>query len=391
MLRGRTLGLGLIAGGVLLGLLVIAWLIVNAMSGILKGGGFICGLVLLAVFVLPLLGVGIYTLLHTREEAQEAQTFDRRRRALEGDNLFRKNLAQQVQQLVDRMAAVQADLTRAGEQGAAALLARSATKVRALGNELPTASYDEAAWLDVVGPETRDWSAVESYNNVLSQQARRIGEQLDSLSAAEPAQRPQLATQVGQTVDSMIESFRQRQDLLVRGQKAASATPLAVLSEHGRQDTAALRNLKLDDAVTFEGTDYLVQGKVTYFAGGRYWYSYLLREKESERWLRTMPQGGDPFMCEMLPAPPPLAADNTVALDGQHLTRSDVGSADVTVEGAAGTERGVFVQYQLFAGNRKALWLEDWPDGPRAYSGHQVYQEELELWLRSQPTETEKE
>src|SRR5581483_2435756 len=89
----RAWGLGLMGLGGVIGGLLVLWLLVTAASGDLRGGGFVLGLVLVAVLALPLVGAGYYLLQRGGAEEQASSRFEARRRLFEGDQLFRQQAA----------------------------------------------------------------------------------------------------------------------------------------------------------------------------------------------------------------------------------------------------------------------------------------------------------
>jgi DNA-directed RNA polymerase subunit RPC12/RpoP len=80
---GRVVGLILIAAGVIIGILGAVWLSTNVQSDDLERSGAIFGAAILAaVFVIPLVGVGIYLLMKGRAEAADLAVVDRQRKLL---------------------------------------------------------------------------------------------------------------------------------------------------------------------------------------------------------------------------------------------------------------------------------------------------------------------
>jgi len=77
---GRVVGLILIAAGVIIGLLGTIWLVTNVQSDDLETTGAVFGAAILAiVFVIPLVGVGIFMLIKGRAEAADLANVDRQR------------------------------------------------------------------------------------------------------------------------------------------------------------------------------------------------------------------------------------------------------------------------------------------------------------------------
>ncbi len=80
---GRVVGLILIAAGVIIGILGAIWLTTNVQSDDLETSGAIFGAALLAiVFVIPLVGVGIFMLFKGRSEAADLANVDRQRKLI---------------------------------------------------------------------------------------------------------------------------------------------------------------------------------------------------------------------------------------------------------------------------------------------------------------------
>ncbi|MDP9363124.1 MAG: hypothetical protein M3Q10_02630 [Chloroflexota bacterium] len=81
---GRVVGALLLAAGVLLGVLLVAWLGFGVRENNLEGSGAVLGLILgFGVLVLPLVGGGIYFLLRGRAEARELAEVEAQRRLLD--------------------------------------------------------------------------------------------------------------------------------------------------------------------------------------------------------------------------------------------------------------------------------------------------------------------
>lgn len=80
--QGKLFGLILIAAGLILGLILTAWLGTSLASGSLQMTGFVLGLAVMAVLVLPFLAVGIILLVRGRAESRDLARVARERRLL---------------------------------------------------------------------------------------------------------------------------------------------------------------------------------------------------------------------------------------------------------------------------------------------------------------------
>ncbi len=81
---GRVVGILLLGAGVVIGVLLVAWLGFGIQEGTLKGSGAVLGLILgFGFVVLPLIGGGVYFLLRGRAEARELAEVQEQRRLLD--------------------------------------------------------------------------------------------------------------------------------------------------------------------------------------------------------------------------------------------------------------------------------------------------------------------
>ena len=81
---GRVVGILLLGAGVVIGVLLVAWLGFGIREGTLAGSGAVLGLILgFGFVVLPLIGGGVYFLLRGRAEARELAEVQEQRRLLD--------------------------------------------------------------------------------------------------------------------------------------------------------------------------------------------------------------------------------------------------------------------------------------------------------------------
>ncbi len=365
MPQGRALAYGLIALGAGLAVLVLLWLVVNAAGGQLRAGGFVLGLLLLFVLGGPPLGAGLYLLSRGKQEEQEQQMFERQRRVLDQDRMLRAELARSFRQQAERLSAL-----------ATPAAARTATRLRDLAEDLERPGYDQANWYGAVTLDAEDQEQLQRYNDLLVEEQRRIEQ-----ATARAEEDPSAATLalVQQALERWEEQFRRRQDILLRGRKAPGVAPSELLrARQPSRGAAALAALKLRDAVTLDGEDYVVEASATYFASGRTWHIFTLRSERSERWLYVGPGGIDLALLEPAALPAELGAPT---FDGG-CALAESGAASATVEGTVGRSEGVLVDYWRYACPSQGLaWVERWPDdAPRAYTGAPLNPAGVEVW-----------
>src|SRR5215212_7476776 len=265
----RAWGWGLMALGGAIGVVLLLWM---AVAG-LRAGGFVLGLVLLVVLALPPLGAGYYLLRRSRVEETEEAGFEARRRVLEGDRLFRQQAAADLRLLADRLAsgasrgagsATARGSVAAGSSAPERALEPVIERLGVVAQRVADAHRDEAAWYESNPVADADLPTLQRYEDALQADRDRLA---DLVARAGAPGADAEALQVA--LDGWERTYSQREALLLRGRRGPAVAPEALLrARTPSRGAAALDALTLGDAATVDFEDYLVQGVLSYFAGG---------------------------------------------------------------------------------------------------------------------------
>jgi hypothetical protein len=391
----RAWGWGLMALGGAIGVLLLLWM---AVAG-LRAGGFVLGLVLVVVLALPLIGGGYYLLRRSRVEETEEAGFEVRRRVLEGDRLFRQQAAADLRLLADRLAsgagarAGSATARSGADAGVSAApdpaLEPIVARLRAVAQRVADSRRDEAAWYEANPVADADLPTLQRYEDALQAERDRLADLVARAGAAGAGVEALQAA-----LDGWERTYSQREALLLRGRRGPAVAPEALLrARTPSRGAAALNALALGDAATVDFEDYLVQGVLSYFAGGRTWHLYILRDGDAERWLWGAPGGLTWAVLEPLAAPVPEAAAFAAGSPPATFTVEDValplverGSATVDLTTVAGAERSIAVDYWRYAGDdRRTAWVERWPNEVRAGVGRETFPDSIAVWPQTAP------
>jgi hypothetical protein len=179
------------------------------------------------------------------------------------------------------------------------------------------------------------------------------------------------------------EALDQRRDLLMRGKRAPVAAPSALLRAGSpARGVEALVNLRVGDAVSHNGEDFVAEGVATYFAEGQNWKLVHLTPSgpsPGERWLYVAPAGLVVALLEEQAGTQPGVEMATVG--GAHLHLTDSGTATVDVVSKAGSASGVLVAHWSYRAGDRLAYKERWPDGAlHAYGGQVVRATDVEVW-----------
>lgn len=304
----------------------------------------------------------------------------------DADKLLRNQIAAKLIEEQRRLNEQKVQLVSSGQLLAIGPLDRASTKLQLLIDRIKTATYGYAGWFDAITVQDADLDALYDFDNALGEDVSRVAEGITRLGAAiaEKGSVANAANELISVVDGLNAQFSRRQDFLVEGKRPPTPAldvlaPKAALTQEG----LSLASLKLNDAVTYEGIDYLVSGKVTFAGKGQAWNSYLIKDNQTERWLWVGDVGNtigllDPFSPGM-----DLTASPSPSIVGEQYTLAEQGSAEATIEGPSGRRSGIFVAYWSFTSpSDKLLWVEKWAEGVKSYSGKRVSPEDLKVWKR---------
>lgn len=377
---GGSLGTALIGVGVGLLALATLWRLSIVLSGNASVSSLIFFVVLALIVAGPFIGAGFYLRNRGAQEAGEATVFAQRRAVVDADVTLRREVGRELDQTLQAIERGARSLT--GEAAASARRAqRLLTDAR---DDLAQPGYSVASLLEgSAGLSADQLASVRRYDDLIASQARRLGELSQRLPANGAG-----AVSLADAAELFVTHVSERETLLGRGQLAATMRPQEML-EAGAiprrrvEDPVALR---LEDAVTYDGADYVVRGVLDYFGGGRRWRSYQLHDGRNERWLEARAEGAQLTWLERH-AETLDATSGPLTLNGTTYAPTERGAATVSIESAAGRQEGVLVDYQRFASGPDALAVETWPDGQRVLVGRTVAREDLDLWTKPATTE----
>lgn len=255
-----------------------------------------------------------------------------------------------------------------------------------------TATGGYAGWFDAAQIGASDLDQLTQFDASLADGVNTLKSKLDALAAG-------LKTKTGlddavdacaETLDALNAQYDQREQFVSLGKKPSPssfttppASPLGALEtkQAPPPELTALANLKLKDAVSFSGADYIVAGKITYtISAGSFW-AFLLQDGGNKLWLRVGP-GTEIATCQEIKISVPSPLPESLQQDNQTFTRGDAGAASVAVEGAGGVKRGSVSYARYAGGDERRLWLEDFGAETRAMLGRTVDAQEIKSYRR---------
>lgn len=141
-------------------------------------------------------------------------------------------------------------------------------------------------------------------------------------------------------------------------------------------------SLEIGDIVQHVGTDWFVEGKLTYNSSGYTWLEYLLQDEERIRWLSV--EEDDRVEVALLETVQglevPDAPPQSLIYSGVTYQLDESGTAQMTRVGATLNRQGEFCRYYDYRGpSGERLSIEDWGDEREVTLGQKIHPSALTL------------
>lgn len=257
-----------------------------------------------------------------------------------------------------------------------------------------TAPRGYAGWFDAAQIVEADLDALTQFDAALANGVPQLKAAIDKLGNAIKSKQDvdEAIDACAELLDQLNAEYDEREQFLATGKKPAlsilpnrgtMSSPLGALEakQVPAPELIALASLRLNDAVTYDGVDYLVTGKITYtIAAGQFW-AFQLQDGKKKLWLRVGPSG-ELAACQeirlVLSSPQP----EVLTYENEKLIRTLNGQAQVNVEGAGGSKRGSVDFARYVADNGTRLWFEDFGSETRAMYGHAIDVTDVSVYRR---------
>jgi hypothetical protein len=266
-------------------------------------------------------------------------------------------------------------------------------KIQRLIARFNTAPTGYAGWFDSAQIGEDDIDALTQFDAFLANGVPQLKDAIDKIAAALKS-KAGIEDTIGicaELLDALNARFDQREQFLATGKRPALSllsprpleSPLKVFEKNNPPDDqfVPLTNLNLNDAVSFDGSDYIIVGKMVYaIARGSFW-AYLLQDGSKQHWLRIGP-GNELATCQEVELDVPSELSDTLNFKTDSYQRMYSGTAKVSVEGSGGA-RHASVEYAVYGSNRSdRLWIENFGVETRVMAGQVIEANELKVYRK---------
>jgi hypothetical protein len=255
-----------------------------------------------------------------------------------------------------------------------------------------TAPRGYAGWFDAAQIVEEDLDALTQFDAALARGLTELKTAIDKIATAVRSKQSidEAVNDCAELLDALNAEWDQREDFVAMGKKPSlsilpkrlTESPLGALK--GKKappaEIVALGNLRLKDALTLDGIDYLITGKLTYTIDAGSFWVFLLQDGKKYLWLRVGP-GGEIATCQEVQLDVTFPPPDTLTVHRQSYERDIDGTAQVNVEGAGGVKRGD-VDYARYVNADTRLWVESFGTEIRAMVGQIIDVTELKVYRR---------
>lgn len=312
------------------------------------------------------------------------QSKDRRRDA---DRILRERLTGQYNAQRDHLTRIQQDAVRNNNLALVSDLEGANQQLSRLISRLRVAPTGYAGWFDAAQIQEVDLDLIYQFDATLASGVDELSSTLDALQKATRAKEDTSSAYytLRDQLDALNQRLDAREEFVSMGKRPApSASPLGALKDKQVPAPAGanpFEQLKTNDAISFDKTDYLVAGRVTYSLAAGKFYAYLLRDRDNQKWLRVGPNNELAVASEVqfgVPSPLP----DSLTYNGKTYTVAEQGAANVQVEGASGNQTGAVNYHRYQADGGARLYVEDWGTETRVQAGNVVDPFEVKLYRK---------
>lgn len=312
------------------------------------------------------------------------QSKERRRDA---DRILRERLTNQYIAQRERLTRIQQDAVRNGQLGVVSDLESANQQLSRFISRLRVAPTGYAGWFDAAQILESDLDLIYQFDASLAGGVDELGSALDTVQTAvrEKQDTGTAYYALRDVLDALNTRLDAREEFVARGKRPApSASPLGALKD--KQVPAPVganpyEQLKINDAISYDKTDFLVTGRVTYSVASGKFHAFLLRDRDNQKWLRVGPNNELAVATEVqfgVPSPMP----ETLTYNGKNYTLAEQGAANVQVEGASGNQTGSVNYHRYSADGGARLYVEDWGAEVRVQAGDVVDPFEVKLYRK---------
>ena len=305
---------------------------------------------------------------------------DKERRR-DSDRAVRDKLAADYGQLADRLGRLATTLANERKIDAITTVDRPLQRLRSFIDRVRTASYGYAPIFanDEVDESVLD--QIRAFDAALADQLPTIERQIATLESADPSTDAlgTAAKELEASIQALSDRFDKRNEIIHAGRPLPEKDLLILLESPEPGEPPVVWRLQTGDAVSYDGENYSIIGRVTAQMADGARRAYQLRGGDDRQWLEASDTHGGPLYW-LKEVPLEVGGQSrTVTVGDSTYTLQRESHARGEVEGRQGSGEQS-LRYLEFAAGDRVLHIFDWGTQKLTLEGVAIHDRDVELY-----------
>ena len=303
-------------------------------------------------------------------------------RRRDSDRAIRDKIEADFGQQAERLGRLANRLADDRQLDAIGVVNRPLTELRSFLDRVRTATYGYAPIFanDEVDESVLD--QIAAFDSALADYVPDVERGVAALEAAPPADPAfkAAAEQLSQTIQQVSRRFATRAEIIQAGKPLPEKDMLAVLQPDKPNAPAAMQ-LQTGDAVSHDGSDYVVIGRISASFSDSKALAFQLRGGDDKQWLSVVAGASQNLYWLEEGMLNRGALEQSISIGDRtfQLQREEQGSSEV--EGRQGTEAR-HVRFLMYAAENSVLHIYDWGAQRLVLEGVAIDQRDVEIFRR---------
>lgn len=267
------------------------------------------------------------------------------------DRAIRDRLVVEYTQLADRLGRLATQLANERQIATIALVDRPHKLLVQFIDRIRTATYGYAPIFANDRVDERALEQLIRFDEALADQTAALDAAIRRLEGLDPrsVEFKSAAADVGLIVQGLDDRFDKRGEVIRTGEALPEEDLVALLDKPQRAHTPRAYRLHDGEALTYQGTNYSVIGRVSLESDGGRWRAFQLVGGEGDQWLLVSARAVDPmyWLTRVTPSGDPGGPTLTVGADSYNLVNQLSGEGEVIgKQGSSGRQPIRYYHYQ---------------------------------------------
>jgi hypothetical protein len=310
---------------------------------------------------------------------------DKERRR-DSDRVIREKLALDYGQIADRLGRLATALADERKIAAISVVDKPYKRLNAFIDRVRTAAYGYAPLFSENTVDEHALDQVALFDNALADQQEALAAKVGELERTSPddAAFKTVAGEIVAIVDGLHERFDKRHEVIHAGKALPEKDITSYLEPARPAGPPAVYRLHEHEAVSYDGVNYSVAGRVTVESPDESWRAFQLKGGSDDAWLVVSNDSARQPLWMQRVALEGNVGDDTVSASGSTYNRDKIvrGKGEVIgISGAAADQPVEFGHYRAATGDEH-LFAFDWGTGTIALRGVEANPTSLDIYTR---------